>query len=120
MRWPATAIGYCDDMLSWLMAAAVAAAPPPEPGISMALARSRASAIRDVRYEVDFRVTADRHQPVEGVVTIRFVLEVPTALVLDFAQPADRVRGIRVGGQTVKGTVAAGHIVLPREVLARG
>ena len=103
------------------MAAAVTAAPPaPEPGISMALARSRASSVREVRYDVAFRVPADRSRRVEGVVTIRFALTAPAPLVLDFAQPADHVRGIRVGGRPVTGTVAAGHIVLPRDVMVRG
>ncbi len=112
---------YCDDMLSWLMAAAVtAASPPPEPGVSMALARSRASNIQDVRYDVAFRVPVDRSRRVEGVVTIRFALTAPVPLVLDFAQPADHVRGIRVGGRPVTGTVAGGHIVLPGDVMVRG
>ena len=103
------------------MIAAVTAAPaPPEPGISMTLARSRASSVRDVRYDVAFRVPADRSRLVEGVVTIRFVLAASAPLVLDFAQPADHVRGIRVGGQPVTATIAAGHIVLPRDVMARG
>jgi aminopeptidase N len=103
------------------MAAAVTAAPPaPEPGISTALARLRASSVQEVRYDVAFRVPADRSQPVAGAVTIRFVLKAPGSLVLDFAQPPDHVRGIRVGGREVKGIVAGGHIVLPRDVTVRG
>ena len=48
-------------MLSFLVAAALAAVPPaPEPGVSEALARARASAIRDLRYDVILRVPADR------------------------------------------------------------
>src|SRR5436190_6686500 len=108
-------------MLSWLMAAAVAAAPSaPEPGISMTLAGSRAGALRDVRYDVAFRVPADRSRPVEGVVTIRFVLGAAAPVVLDFSQPPDHVREIRIGQRPVTAIVAGGHIVLPREAVERG
>ena len=53
-------------MLSFLMAAALAAPPQsPERGVSQALALARASVIGDVRYDVTFRVPADRSRPVD-------------------------------------------------------
>src|SRR5262245_44928209 len=46
-------IGYRGHMLSFLVAAALAAVPAaPEPGVSETLARARFSAIRDLRYDV--------------------------------------------------------------------
>lgn len=96
------------------MAAALAGVPAaPEPGVSQALARTRAAAIRDLRYDVAFRVPRERDRAVEGQVTVRFTLRSPTTVVLDFAQPANRVRGARVGDTPVAVAVANGHIVVP-------
>ena len=103
------------------MAAAVAAgSPPPERGISEALAKARALAIRDLRYDVSFRVPADKARPVDGRVVVRFTLRVPAEIVLDFAQPADRVRTVRVGDRVAEVVIANGHIVVPAALLRSG
>ena len=68
------------------------AAAAPEVGVSEALARERAAAIRDLRYELTFEVPAERSAPVHGRATIRFTLRAPRQIVLDFAQPRERVR----------------------------
>ena len=100
-------------MLSFLMAAALAAPlQPPERGVSQALALARASAIGDLRYDVMFRVPVDRSRPVEGRVVLRFTLRAPAEVVLDFAQPADRVRAVRASDRDVPFTARNGHIVL--------
>ena len=81
------------------MATALAAATqPPERGVSQALALARASVMGDLRYDVTFRVPADRSRPVEGRVVVRFTLRAPAEVALDFAQPAERVRAVRASG----------------------
>jgi aminopeptidase N len=108
-------------MLSFLVAAALAAVPAaPERGVSETLARSRASTIRNLRYEVILRIPGDRGRPVEGRVVVRFSLQAPTEVVLDFAQPADRVRSVRAADREVPFAAHNGHIVLGADVTRAG
>ncbi len=108
-------------MVSLLIAMALAQAPDsPGRGISEALAAERAAAIRDLRYELAFDVPADRREPVQGRATIRLSLQSPHRLVVDFAQPSDRVRSVRVGGRTVTPRFVDGHIIVPAEATAGG
>src|SRR5687767_158695 len=82
---------------------------PPGPGISEMLARERAAAIRDLRYHLDFTVPEDRRAPIDGRIVVSFTLTAPHRVVLDFAQPRERVRSVRVGGRAVDFTFADGH-----------
>src|SRR5262245_29235952 len=94
--------------------------PMPAPGIPETLARERAESIRDLRYELAFVIPAEPRSPVQGQVTIRFSLIARRRVVLDFAQPPDRVRGVKVAGTTVRPTVANGHLVIPADALRAG
>ena len=87
--------------------------PWPGPGVPEALAKERSESVRDLRYELLFVVPAELSSPVQGQVTIRFSLMAPHRVVLDFAQPADRVRRVRIGGADVPVTVVNGHMVIP-------
>ena len=108
-------------MLSFLVAAALAAVPAaPEPGVSETLARARFSAIRDLRYDVALRIPVNRSSPVEGRVIVTFSLRAPTDVVLDFAQPAERVRAVRVANRDVPFTASNGHIVLGADATTAG
>ena len=103
-----------------LAAGACGAGPEPEmtplddpgPGISRALAEARAATIDDLRYEVAFTVPADRAAPVEGRVTVRFALDEPQPVVLDFAGGAGDVHALTVNGRETVFTVADGHLVV--------
>jgi aminopeptidase N len=108
-------------MLSFLVAAALAAVPAaPEPGVSETLARARFSAIRDLRYDVALRISGNRSRPVDGRVIVTFTLRAPTDVVLDFAQPAERVRAVRVADRDVPFTVRNGHIVIAADATRAG
>ena len=117
-------------MLSLLLAAvlgtaqsaapAAAASSSPGPGISEALARERASTIRDLRYALELTVPASRREPVRGRVTIRFSQTSPRRVVLDFAQPRARVLGVRAGQRDVTFEVHDGHIVVPAAATRAG
>jgi aminopeptidase N len=101
-------------MLSLVLAMSLAAATPvpPEPGVSEALARERASAIKDLRYEVTFVIPSERSAPVRGSVTARFTLAAPTRVVLDFPQPRGSVQAIRTGSGPTDAAFENGHIVV--------
>ena len=67
-----------------------------------------------------FRVPGDRSRPVEGRVVVRFTLRAPAEVVLDFAQPADRVRAVRAADRDVPFAARNGHIVLAADVTRAG
>jgi aminopeptidase N len=97
----------------------------PGPGVSEALARERAAAIRDLKYELSFTIPAERQAPVRGRSVVRFTLEKPQRVVFDFAQPDDRLLAIRVGGRVVPraahgGAIRDGHLVIPAEWTTAG
>jgi len=101
----------------------VADSPPPPgpgPGVSDALARERAAAIRGLTYELSFTIPASREAAVRGRSVVRFTLEKPQRVVFDFAQPADRIAAVRVGGEAIAPVVADGHIVIPAEMTKAG
>ena len=60
-------MGYRHPMMAAVLAVLLASgAMPPEPGISETLAKERAAAVRDLRYELDFQLPAARGTPVTG------------------------------------------------------
>jgi len=93
---------------------------PPPRGIPEGLARDRAAQVRDLRYDVTFVVPNELAAPVQGRVVLRFSLEAPRLLVLDFAQPRERVRSVRVGGADVAYEVRDGHLTIPAAALRAG
>ena len=110
-------------MFSLLLATALASQPgaePPGRGVSEALARERASTIRSLRYELAFVVPADLAEPVQGHVILRFTLEAPHRVVIDFAEPRDRVRSVRAGGADVAVTFGNGHLTIPAQATRAG
>jgi aminopeptidase N len=110
-------------MITLLLAmtlAAPTASDAPGRGISERLARERAAAIRDLRYDAAFVVPADRREPVRGRVAVRFRLAAPSRIVLDFAQPRDRIRDVRVGGKPVEYVAADGHLSIAADVFTAG
>jgi aminopeptidase N len=107
-------------MISFMAMALVALAGPPQssasgrpdPGVSEGLAQERANAISDLRYDLSFAIPADRNQPVAGRAIVQLALKTRHRLVFDFAQPADRLRRVRVGDREVYVAVTDGHIVI--------
>ncbi|HUF46396.1 MAG TPA: M1 family aminopeptidase [Vicinamibacterales bacterium] len=95
--------------------------PPPDAGVPLGLADERAGRLSDVRYDVSFRIPAERTAPIEGHVTVTFTLADRSGPVaLDFTQPADRVSSVGVNSEPVDALVANGHIVIPRRALVAG
>jgi aminopeptidase N len=95
-------------------------ADPPPRGISERLARERAAQLRDLRYDLTFLIPDELTQPVQGRAVVRVSLAAPQPLVLDFAQPRDRVRSVRVGGADVAFEVRDGHLTIPASAMRAG
>ena len=110
-------------MLTFLVAAALAAAPAPEdpgPGISESLARERAAIVSDVRYELAFSIPAARRDAVQGREVLRCTLKAPHRVVVDFALPKDRISRVRVGNRDVAPVFATDHLIIPADATSAG
>jgi aminopeptidase N len=89
------------------------------PGVSRELARHRVATISDVRYDLDFRLPADRLAPVLGTLELRFQRHDDGPLILDFADPS-RLREVTIDGVPVTWAAATEHVVLPAAALVPG
>ena len=98
----------------------VALAVAPAAGIPETLAKERAAAISELRYEIDLRIPELRTQPIRGREIVRFRLPAPQRIVLDFARPRDRVLSVTRNGQTVETAFNENHIVIPAGHTTKG
>ena len=106
-------MGYRHPMMAAVLAMFLASgAAAPEAGISQELARERAAAVRDLRYELELQVPATRGIPVTGRVISRFALATLGRVVLDFSRPQDAVRAVRLDGRDVAYELVNGHLVI--------
>jgi len=92
----------------------------PGPGVSETLARERAEVLLDVRYALTFTIPETRERPIEGHEILRLTLKAPHRIVLDFAQAADRVHEVRVGGVRVDALVEGDHVAIPAALTRAG
>jgi aminopeptidase N len=107
-------------LFAGVLAAAAAAGSSPGPGIPENLARDRARAIRSLRYELTFVIPEDRKEAIRASEVLRFTLKSPERVVLDFAQPRDRVLAVRAGGRPVEVAFVEDHVVIPASATKAG
>jgi aminopeptidase N len=92
-----------------------------DPGISQALAAERARRIGSVSYDLALRIPAAQTEPVTGRMTAHVELkDASSPLVLDFRQPAGRLRTAAVNGKRIRPALHNGHVVIPASALAVG
>jgi aminopeptidase N len=91
-------------------------------GVSLELATHRAATISEVTYAYALDIPAARDEAVTGSVAAEFVWADPTGepLVIDFKDPAERVRALRVNGSEASWQAVHDHVVLAPEVLQSG
>jgi aminopeptidase N len=88
--------------------------PAPAAGVPLSLAGERAARVRDLRYELHFRIPEAHGEPVIGTATLRFRLTDATRpLALDFAGPATSLSGLTAGGRSIVAEVRDEHVILP-------
>ena len=90
------------------------------PGVPRTLADHRAAVIGDLRYDLRLSVPEESAAPVTGRVSASFRLAEAGPLVFDFAQPADHVHAVRVGGAPVAFEVRDEHVVVPAAAVRAG
>ena len=83
-----------------------------ERGVSRALARERASQIKDPEYDIFFSIPEDRTALLEGVIHATFRLEHQGPIVFDFAQSSSSVHDVRLDGVAVSYDVRDEHILI--------
>jgi aminopeptidase N len=93
---------------------------PIDTGVSQLLARERAATIRDLRYDLTFQVPASKADPVRGRVIVHLTLASSSRVVLDFAQPRQRVLSVTMAGADVAAEFLNGHIVVPASATRAG
>lgn len=108
----------------WVLTAvsgfAAATDPSLAPGVPDSLAQERAGTITSLRYELSFRIPDKRAEPIRGSEVVRFALRAPHRIVLDFAQPRDRVVSVRVGDKAVAADFVGGHLIIPASATRAG
>ena len=94
--------------------------PDVEPGVPRSLADRRAAVVSDLRYDLRFTIPEAHTAPITGHLTASFDLAEAGPVVFDFAQPADHVRAVRVGGEPVAFEVRGEHVVVPASAVHAG
>ncbi|MDF1559897.1 MAG: M1 family aminopeptidase [Bacteroidales bacterium] len=90
------------------------------PGVSKLLATYRYETLKDVRYNLSFRIDTGRTSPVEGTAVIEFErTSGREPLVIDFNVPADHLRSVSVNGRQAEAALTNGHIVIDRSLLSK-
>jgi aminopeptidase N len=93
----------------------------PDPGVALALAEYRATAISDLHYDLQLTIPESPQEAARGTVVLRFTLEnTSQPLVLDFRAPPDHVLSVMLNGRSVEYFHPQDHIVIPTRALSRG
>lgn len=96
--------------------------PPTDMGVPWDLAAHRARTILRPRYHISLTIPEDRRAPIEGRSAITFGWDDPDGfdVVLDFLEPGERVRAVRVNGSEAAWRPVNDHVVIPAAALERG
>ena len=91
-------------------------------GVSWALAELRARTLSDIQYAYHLQVPRALETPLEGTLVASFDWSDGQAhdLVLDFKDPAARIRDVRVNNASVAWEPKHDHVVIPAETLTPG
>ena len=91
-----------------------------EEAISLELAQLRKQEIKELKYGLCFSIPEQKQEAVEGEVHIRFNLQRPLEIILDFRESADKVKEVSVNGQPTEYTFLNEHIILPKSSTNEG
>ena len=123
-KWIVLAVAaFCVPAAWWLvqrMGSRILTVTPPTAGISRTLAAERAANITAVRYTLSLNIPAEKTEPARGSMSIRLRLANRAPVILDFAQPAERVSSIQANGQSVPIRSKHGHLVIAGDSLNQG
>ncbi len=99
----------------------MAADTPPDPGIPLTLAESRAARISNLGYELYLFIPKLAGEPIGGTNTIRLTLaDAASPLVVDFLTSREHVKRVDANGRRAAFEWVNGHIVIPASNLRAG
>ncbi|HUP12445.1 MAG TPA: M1 family aminopeptidase, partial [Niastella sp.] len=91
------------------------------PGVSSELAIHRRAELANIRYQLDFKIPADKTESLQASETIYVSLKTNTQpLQIDFKQNADHLHALTVNGQTITPKLENEHIVIEPSYLHKG
>lgn len=91
------------------------------PGIDIELAKYRKANINTIEYDLDFRIPADRNQPIQGYEILTFnLLSVERDVLIDFNVPTENLQGIIVNGEPHGLDHRQEHLVIAKGHLKEG
>ena len=91
-----------------------------EEDISLELAQLRKQEIKELKYGLSFSIPEQKQEAVEGEARIRFLLQRPQEIILDFRESADKIKEVSVNGQPSEYTFLNEHLVLPEASTIEG
>lgn len=87
---------------------------PPELGISLELAKTRARQLRNVEYEIELTIPRSAHEKIIGSERIAFELRRPAdSLAVDFQSSSESLRAVKVNGRVAHADFVNGHLLFP-------
>jgi aminopeptidase N len=90
------------------------------PGVTKLLATYRYETLKEVKYNLAFRIDTGKYTPVEGKAIIEFKrTSGHEPLVIDFNVPEDHFRSVSVNGRQVEVALTNGHIIIEHSLLSR-
>lgn len=89
-------------------------------GASIELAELRKSEVKDLQYDLYFNIPEKKTESIRGKTVIKFSLDAPQELALDFKATPENVLSLTVNGKPVGYTFKNEHIILPSKALRKG
>ncbi|CAN5859413.1 M1 family aminopeptidase [soil metagenome] len=95
--------------------------PPVEAGVSALLAEHRRQVLRDIAYDLAFRIPGEREAPIPASETISFqLLENTVPLQLDFKEKREMLQQVTVNGRDIPVVHEQEHVLIAPEFLQSG
>mgnify|MGYP003671240833 CR=1 FL=1 len=93
----------------------------PDMGVSFELNKQRKQDLDRVAYSLQFKIPANKIDPIEGKINISFDLKsIENPLILDFSNPESHLHAVRLNGKEVKYQFENEHIIVGSEYLNLG
>lgn len=91
-----------------------------EEGVPLELAQLRKKEIKELKYNLHFSIPKRKQEAVEGEANIRFTIQRPQEIILDFRENADKIKEVSINGQSTAYIFQNEHIRIPEEATVQG
>ena len=91
-----------------------------EEGISTELAQLRKQEIKDLKYDLHFFIPERKLEAVKGKANIRFTIQRPQEIILDFRESEDKIKEVSVNGKPTDYIFRNEHLILSQSSIKKG